>query len=269
MMDQILTKEEVASMLHVSIRSVAMFIKQGELKAYSPRGKHIYILFSDLLEYIKSSPLSRREMLSETAYQETEDNLLSEEEATTAEPKPLEPITNEDSADEPETMSAPQPTSLENVATAPKAHEELISDSARAGRAKLPKASAKADLIPPERVVALWHECCPQLAQVTKLTDIRRKAIVRLLREWQLDKGEQEAQIQTLFRKVSASPFLMGQTGSWRASFDWIISGKGRNGVPNWLKVMEDQYKGNINSSLSGGVNYSDYEHKDYSKCWD
>ena len=43
MMDQILTKEEVASMLHVSIRSVAMFIKQGELKAYSPRGKRIKI----------------------------------------------------------------------------------------------------------------------------------------------------------------------------------------------------------------------------------
>ena len=90
MMDQILTKEEVASMLHVSIRSVAMFIKQGELKAYSPRGKHIYILFSDLLEYIKSSPLSRREMLSESADQETEDNLLNEEEAISAEPKTLD-----------------------------------------------------------------------------------------------------------------------------------------------------------------------------------
>ena len=251
MMDQILTKEEVASMLHVSIRSVAMFIKQGELKAYSPRGKHIYILFSDLLEYIKSSPLSRREMLSEPADQETEDNLLSEEEATSAEPQVSEP------------------TILEEVATTPKVQEGLISDGARVGRTKPLKASAKADLIPPERVVALWHECCPQLAQVTKLTDIRRKAIVRLLREWQLDKGEQEAQIRSLFRKVSASPFLTGQTGSWRASFDWIISGKGRNGVPNWLKVMEDQYKGNINSSVSGGVNYSDYEHKDYSKCWD
>ena len=252
MMDQILTKEEVASMLHVSIRSVAMFIKQGELKAYSPRGKHIYILFSDLLEYIKSSPLSRREILSEPADQETEDNLLSEEEATSAEPQ------------------ASEPTDLEEVATTPKAQEGLISDGARVGRIKPSKtASAKADLIPPERVVALWHECCPQLAQVTKLTDIRRKAIARLLREWQLDKGEQEAQIRSLFRKVSASPFLTGQTGSWRASFDWIISGKGRNGVPNWLKVMEDQYKGNINSSLSGGVNYSGHEHKDYSKCWD
>ena len=252
MMDQILTKEEVASMLHVSIRSVAMFIKQGELKAYSPRGKHIYILFSDLLEYIKSSPLSSREMLSETADQEPEEDLLSEEEATTAEPQ------------------ASEPTTLEEVVTMPKAQEGLISDGARVGRTKPPKmASAKADLIPPERVVALWHECCPQLAQVTKLTDIRRKAIVRLLREWQLDKGEQEAQIRSLFRKISASPFLTGQTGSWRASFDWIISGKGRNGVPNWLKVMEDQYKGNINSSVSGGVNYSDYEHKDYSKCWD
>ncbi len=251
MMDQILTKEEVASMLHVSIRSVAMFIKQGELKAYSPRGKHIYILFSDLLEYIKSSPLSRREMFSEPTDQETEDNLLSEEDATSAEPQ------------------ASEPTTLEEVATTLKVQEGLISDGARVGRTKPPKTSAKADLIPPERVVALWHECCPQLAQVTKLTDIRRKAIVRLLREWQLDKGEQEVQIRSLFRKVSASPFLTGQTGSWRASFDWIISGKGRNGVPNWLKVMEDQYKGNINSSLSGGVNYSDYEHKDYSKCWD
>lgn len=251
MMDQILTKEEVASMLHVSIRSVAMFIKQGELKAYSPRGKHIYILFSDLLEYIKSSPLSRREMLSETADQETEDNLLSEEEATASE------------------TQASEPTTLEEIVTSPKGEKGLIFDGVRVGKAKPPKTSAKADLIPPERVVALWHECCPQLAQVTKLTDIRRKAIVRLLREWQLDKGEQEAQIRSLFLKVSASPFLTGQTGSWRASFDWIISGKGRNGVPNWLKVMEDQYKGNINSSLSGGVNYSDYEHKDYSKCWD
>ena len=254
MMDQILTKEEVASMLHVSIRSVAMFIKQGELKAYSPRGKHIYILFSDLLEYIKSSPLSRREMLSEPDVEEMEDDLIVEEEATTSEPEP---------------MTAPEPTTLEEVATMPKGEEGLISDGARAGRTKRPKASAKADLIAPERVVELWRECCPQLAQVTKLTDIRRKAIVRLLREWQLDKGKQEAQIRSLFHKVSASPFLTGQTGSWRASFDWIISGKGRNGVPNWLKVMEDQYKGNINSSASGGVNYSGHEHKDYSKCWD
>ena len=260
MMDQILTKEEVASMLHVSIRSVAMFIKQGELKAYSPRGKHIYILFSDLLEYIKSSPLSRREMLSEPVDQETEDNLLS------AEPKTLDDA----SADEAEQSDEASVRNSASVAPLGDEPNVLIREEVSAScPKKLKKTSAKADLIPPERVVALWHECCPQLAQVTKLTDIRRKAIVRLLREWQLDKGEQEAQIRKLFRKVSASPFLTGQTGSWRASFDWIISGKGRNGVPNWLKVMEDQYKGNINSSLSGGVNYSDYEHKDYSKCWD
>ena len=261
MMDQILTKEEVASMLHVSIRSVAMFIKQGELKAYSPRGKHIYILFSDLLEYIKSSPLSRREMLSEPADQETEDNLIREEETTSAEPTTLD-----------EAERSHEARVRDSALVAPLGNEMnvLIREEASAScPKKLKKTSAKADLIPPERVVALWHECCPQLAQVTKLTDIRRKAIVRLLREWQLDKGEQEVQIRSLFCKVSASPFLMGQTGSWRASFDWIISGKGRNGVPNWLKVMEDQYKGNINSSLSGGVNYSDYEHKDYSKCWD
>lgn len=262
MMDQILTKEEVASMLHVSIRSVAMFIKQGELKAYSPRGKHIYILFSDLLEYIKSSPLSRREILSETADQETEDNLLNEEEMTSAEPKTLDDA----SADEAEQLHE---ASVRNSALGDEPNVLIREEASAPCPKKLKKTSAKADLIPPERVVALWHECCPQLAQVTKLTDIRRKAIVRLLREWQLDKGEQEAQIRSLFRKVSASPFLTGQTGSWRASFDWIISGKGRNGVPNWLKVMEDQYKGNINSSLSGGVNYSGHEHKDYSKCWD
>lgn len=266
MMDQILTKEEVASMLHVSIRSVAMFIKQGELKAYSPRGKHIYILFSDLLEYIKSSPLSRREMLSESADQEAEDNLLNEEEAISAEPKTLDDA----SADEAEQSHEASVRNSASVAPLGDEPNVLIREEASAPcPKKLKKTSAKADLIPPERVVSLWHECCPQLAQVTKLTDIRRKAIVRLLREWQLDKGEQEAQIRSLFHKVSASPFLTGQTGSWRASFDWIISGKGRNGVPNWLKVMEDQYKGNINSSVSGGVNYSDYEHKDYSKCWD
>ena len=262
MMDQILTKEEVASMLHVSIRSVAMFIKQGELKAYSPRGKHIYILFSDLLEYIKSSPLSRREVLSESADQETEDNLLSEEEAISAEPTTLDDA----SADE---AGQSHEASVRNSALGDEPNVLIREEASASCPKKLKKTSAKADLIPPERVVALWHECCPQLAQVTKLTDIRRKAIVRLLREWQLGKGEQEAQIRSLFHKVSASPFLTGQTGSWRASFDWIISGKGRNGVPNWLKVMEDQYKGNINSSLSGGVNYSDYEHKDYSKCWD
>ena len=205
-------------------------------------------------------------MLSEPADQEAEDNLLNEEEATSAEPKTLDDA----SADEAEQSYEASVRDSASVAPLGDEPNVLIREEASAPcPKKLKKTSAKADLIPPERVVALWHECCPQLAQVTKLTDIRRKAIVRLLREWQLDKGEQEVQIRSLFRKVSASPFLTGQTGSWRASFDWIISGKGRNGVPNWLKVMEDQYKGNINSSLSGGVNYSDYEHKDYSKCWD
>ena len=54
-MDKILTKQQAAELLQTSDRFVADSIKDGKLKAYKV-GKRIYILYSELLEFIKNHP---------------------------------------------------------------------------------------------------------------------------------------------------------------------------------------------------------------------
>ena len=54
-MDKILTKQQAAELLQVSDRFIADSIRDGHLKAYKV-GKRIYILYSELLEFIKNNP---------------------------------------------------------------------------------------------------------------------------------------------------------------------------------------------------------------------
>lgn len=54
-MDKILTKQQAAELLQTSDRFVADSIKDGKLKAYKV-GKRIYILYSEVLEFIKNHP---------------------------------------------------------------------------------------------------------------------------------------------------------------------------------------------------------------------
>lgn len=54
-MDKILTKQQAAELLQVSDRFIADSIYDKKLRAYKV-GKRIYVLYSDILEFIKKHP---------------------------------------------------------------------------------------------------------------------------------------------------------------------------------------------------------------------
>jgi hypothetical protein len=92
-----------------------------------------------------------------------------------------------------------------------------------------------------EMLVALWNEVnpLPGTKEITLVEQRRRRSEVRL--------GEHDDPEwwRTIFQKIRATPFLRGESGSFKATFDWCI----KNGV-NALKIFEgqyDQHKGGSN----------------------
>lgn len=64
-------------------------------------------------------------------------------------------------------------------------------------------------------VVNSFNTICCRLARVCKLTPKRKKSIENAAKNFNLDE---------IFHKVAASPFLCGNNGrGWRADFDWIM----------------------------------------------
>ena len=90
-----------------------------------------------------------------------------------------------------------------------------------------------------EKIVEMYHTQCPSLPKVIKLTDARIRCINSRLKEFT------EEDIETAFIKVENSPFLKGEKGDWKASFDWIM----KSG--NLAKILEGNYD-------SGGKNRID-----------
>lgn len=70
-----------------------------------------------------------------------------------------------------------------------------------------------------DAIVEHWNSMARRvgLAQITKLTDKRRKACHARVRDDGLDA------IRQAIDRIPSSPFLMGETGSWRANFDFLI----------------------------------------------
>jgi hypothetical protein len=97
-----------------------------------------------------------------------------------------------------------------------------------------PKGSSASGDAPPtvDEVVEAWNETAAKhgLAQIRKLTDIRRKKVQAQLRRFGLSDW------QAVFAKISQSPFLLGQTGDWRCDFDFILSEN------NFVKILEGKY---------------------------
>ncbi len=58
-MEKILTKQQAAEVLQTNERFIANSIKGGHLKAYKV-GKRIYILHSELIEFIKKHPYIKK-----------------------------------------------------------------------------------------------------------------------------------------------------------------------------------------------------------------
>ena len=92
---------------------------------------------------------------------------------------------------------------------------------------------------PYQAIVALYHECLPQLPAVYKLNDSRRRRIKAL---WD-DELEDLNSWRNYFLHITRSDFLMGRSpgrdgAAFLASFDFIIH------PAKFIKIAEEQYHG-------------------------
>jgi hypothetical protein len=98
---------------------------------------------------------------------------------------------------------------------------------------------------PYQKIVALYHEKCPSLPKVQKITDSRKKAIKARWNEY----GQSVDTFKECFERVEASDFLSGRNGKWsNCGFDWIMK------ESNFTKIMEGNY-GNKNHKLDSPSN--------------
>ncbi len=84
----------------------------------------------------------------------------------------------------------------------------------------------------PQNLFDLWNkEAHPNLPRAKFLTEGRkRQAVVRLRENSALEFWED------VLLKVNRSPLLRGETGNWKASFDWILN------PTNLAKIVEGTY---------------------------
>jgi hypothetical protein len=86
---------------------------------------------------------------------------------------------------------------------------------------------------PYQKIVALYHDKCPSLPKVQKITDSRKKAIKARWNEY----GQSVDTFKECFERVEASDFLSGRSGKWsNCGFDWIMK------ESNFTKIMEGNY---------------------------
>jgi len=87
---------------------------------------------------------------------------------------------------------------------------------------------------PYQAILSVFHETLPELPSVIKLTETRKK---KLAARWFGSKHSQTIEWwRDYFFMVKRSPFLMGSTGSFRTTFDWLIEER------NFIKVLEGNY---------------------------
>jgi hypothetical protein len=88
-------------------------------------------------------------------------------------------------------------------------------------------------IIPYDKILASYHNNCPSLPKLIKLTDSRRLKIkTRWLEIETLEKFNE------IFELAGKSKFLNGENDkNWKADFDWIIEND-----KNWLKILEGRY---------------------------
>jgi hypothetical protein len=86
--------------------------------------------------------------------------------------------------------------------------------------------------------VKYWNEMLScRLPKVTKLTPTRRKALVlRLKEQCKEDNTTGKRVWEEIIFKIKWSPFLMGTTSDFCASFDWVLAPR------NWTKIWEGNY---------------------------
>jgi len=102
----------------------------------------------------------------------------------------------------------------------------------RPGEEKEKEKEKEEDIVPYQAIVDLFHELCPSLPKLLRLTNNRRTAIKNRWKEY----GDLEV-FRTLFAKAEASDFLSGRNGKWtNCNFDWLMK------PSNMVKVLEGNY---------------------------
>lgn len=81
-----------------------------------------------------------------------------------------------------------------------------------------------------------------KLSMVVNMTEARRKAVKARIAQY--DKET----VFTVFKKVAASPFLLGcNDRNWKCDFDWIFK------AGNFTKILEGNYDEKRNNNTAGG----------------
>ena len=82
------------------------------------------------------------------------------------------------------------------------------------------------------RLVDAYHDLCPKMSKLRKLSDKRASSLRARLKEYS------EEEVKTVFELAGKSAFLNGSNNrGWKADFDWLLNPN------NFLKVIEGRYQ--------------------------
>jgi len=101
----------------------------------------------------------------------------------------------------------------------------------------------KTDRTDYQAVLDAFHELCPSLPRVLKLSDSRKKAIKARLNDFGLE------EIKRAFALTEKSDFLKGTNANgWQAGFDWLMK------PANLTKVLEGNYENKHKAGKPGSM---------------
>ena len=121
-----------------------------------------------------------------------------------------------------------------------KADSSLRSESRENVSVYTPPKTARTDY---QAVLDAFHESCPSLPKVLKLSDSRKKAIKARLNDFGLE------EIKRAFALTEQSDFLKGINATgWQAEFDWLMK------PANLTKVLEGNYENKHKAGKAGSM---------------
>jgi len=98
---------------------------------------------------------------------------------------------------------------------------------------EIPPRNNNVTKVTPEEFVEMYHEKCPTLPKILKLTQKRKDAITRRMTEM----GDKET-IESVLDRLSKSDFCRGVNQSkWKADFDWLVKND-----TIWVWILEGKY---------------------------
>lgn len=114
------------------------------------------------------------------------------------------------------------------------------------GKAEKPKAAPSIPDCPHQQIIAIYHECLPELPKVRVWGDTRKKHLASRWKETmqRLKARGEPCTVECgldwwrkfFIHRVRPSPLLMGKRGKWNASLDWLVKAE------SYAKTLEGQY---------------------------